>query len=84
MEQSIIDMILNKETIFFALFMYLFWAQQQEKKDQNSFLLKQQDILSDLTGSYEKIAQNQEKLTERIEKIEEKMDVKGADKDEQI
>lgn len=70
MEQSVIDMILNKETVFFALFLYLFWAQQQEKKEQNSFILKQQDILADLTSSYEKLATSQEKLTERIEKIE--------------
>lgn len=38
---------------------------------------KQQDILADLTKSYEKLAQNQEKLTERIEKIEVIVDKRG-------
>lgn len=70
MEQIILDMLATKETVFFALFLYLFLVQQHEKKVQSTFLQKQQDILSDLTKSYEKLAQNQEKLTERIEKIE--------------
>ena len=70
MEQGILDMLLNKEAVFFSLFLYLFWMQLNEKKDQNAFLLKQQDILGDLTKSFEKLANNQEKLTERIEKIE--------------
>jgi len=77
MEQGILELLLNKETVFFALFLWLLWTQQQEKKSQNDFILKQQEILSDLSGSlgdlgnsFEKMAQNQEKLTERIEKIE--------------
>lgn len=70
MEQAIFDMIFSKETIFFALFLYLFWVQTEEKKSQNVFILKQQGILEDLTQSYGKIADNQERLTERIEKIE--------------
>ena len=77
MEASIIEVLFNKETVFFALFLWLLWTQQQEKKSQNDFILKQQEILSDLSGSlgdlgnsFEKMAQNQEKLTERIEKIE--------------
>lgn len=82
MEKTIIDLLLNKETVFFALFLYLLWVQQQEKKSQNTFILKQQDILSDLGGSFEKMADNQEKLTERIEKIEinvTKLEEKGRD-----
>jgi hypothetical protein len=77
MEQTFIEMLLTKETVFFVLFLYLFWIQQQEKKSQNEFITKQQDILNDmkdsltdLTGSFEKMADNQEKLTQRIEKIE--------------
>lgn len=70
MEQGIMDILLNKETVFFALFLWLLWVQQQEKRNQNDFILKQQDILGDLTGSFEKLATNQEKLTERIERIE--------------
>lgn len=77
MEQAILDILVNKETVFFALFLYLFLMQQQEKKEQNAFLQKQQDILTDLTKSYEKLAQNQEKLTERIEKIEVIVDKRG-------
>lgn len=73
MEQGILDVLFTKETVFFGLFLYLFYIQQTEKKQQNEFITKQQDILSDLTGSYEKLAHNQEKLTERIEKIETKI-----------
>lgn len=81
MEQAIFDMLLGKETIFFALFLYLFWVQLQEKKSQNVFILKQQGILEDLTHSYGKIAENQERLTERIEKIETHIGtVRGDDK----
>jgi Tfp pilus assembly protein PilN len=77
MEQGIMDMLFNRETVFFALFLYLFYTQLQEKKEQNTFLLKQQGILSDLTNSFEKMAQNQEKLTERIERIEITLDKNG-------
>lgn len=77
MEQAFLDVLVNKETVFFGLFMYLFWAQQQEKREQSAFLQKQQEILADLTKSYEKLAQNQEKLTERIEKIEVIVDKRG-------
>lgn len=70
LEETIFKLLVNKETVFFALFLYLLWTQQQEKKEQNAFLLKQQDILADLTGSFEKLATSQEKLTQRIEKIE--------------
>jgi len=77
MEQSIFDLLFTKETVFFALFLWLLWVQQQEKKGQNDFILKQQEILGDLSNSlgdlgssFEKMAQNQEKLTGRIEKIE--------------
>lgn len=77
MEQAILDILVNKETVFFALFLYLFLVQQQEKKEQSAFLQKQQDILADLTKSYEKLAHNQEKLTERIEKIEVIVDERG-------
>lgn len=77
MDQIILDTLLNKETVFFALFLYLFYTQQQEKKSQNTFILKQQDILggmkdslTDLSLSFERLTDNQEKLTERIEKIE--------------
>ena len=68
--ESIFDMFLTKETIFLALFLWMLWVQQQEKKAQNDFILKQQDILSDLSTSVDRMATNQEKLTERIEKIE--------------
>ena len=77
MLEALIQAFLTKETIFLGLFLWLFWTQQQEKKEQNGFLLKQQDILgelstslSELGDSFEKMAANQEKLTERIEKIE--------------
>lgn len=78
-QQSIFDLIFQKETIFLGLFLYLLWVQQQEKKGQNDFILKQQDILSDLTGSFEKLATNQEKLTGRIELIEVKINTKEVD-----
>jgi hypothetical protein len=88
-EQSIVDLLLNKETVFFALFLYLFYAQQQEKKDQNTFILKQQEILGqlsesvgDLGTSFEKMADNQEKLTGRIEKIEVNVENILQEKDE--
>ena len=74
MEQSIMDILFTKETVFFGLFLYLLWVQQQEKKSQNGFIVKQQDILGELTSSFEKLATNQEKLTERIEKIEVTLD----------
>lgn len=70
MEQGIIEVLFNKETVFFALFLWLLWEQQKEKKSQNQFILEQQGILSNLTGSFEKLADNQEKLTGRIERIE--------------
>lgn len=86
MESEIVKVLFNQETIFFGLFLYLFWTQQQEKKGQNAFLLKQQDILGemanslkDLKNSFGKLAENQEKLTERIEKIETKV---GGDNNE--
>ena len=77
MEQQLLEVFLNKETVFFGLFLYLFWLQQQEKKNLNDFLSKQQAILSDLTNSYEKMANNQERLTTRIEAIEDRMKMKG-------
>lgn len=70
MDTAISTLLFNKDTIFFGLFLYLLYIQQHEKKDQNSFIVKQQTILTDLTASFEKLAQNQEKLTERIERIE--------------
>lgn len=70
MEAGILEMLFTKETVFLALFLYLFYIQLTEKKEQNQFLLKQQSILNKLTTSFEKLAHNQEKLTERIEKIE--------------
>lgn len=73
MEQQLIELLINKETVFFGLFLYLFWQQQQEKRSLNSFLTKQQTILGDLTKSYEKMADNQERLTTRIEAIEDKI-----------
>lgn len=79
-DQQIIDLIFNKETVFFGLFLYLFWVQQREKEKQNDFILKQQGILGDLTSSYEKLAQNQEKLTSRIERIEFTLERKWDDK----
>jgi hypothetical protein len=81
-EQSIFDLILNKDTIFLGLFLYLLWVQQQEKKSQNDFILKQQDILGNLTGSFEKLADNQEKLTGRIERIEITLEKKWEGEDE--
>lgn len=87
-EASILEVLLNKETIFFGLFLYLFWSQQQEKKSQNSFILEQQNILSDLSNSYgnltnsfDKMVQNQEKLTGRVEKIEVVINRKGDEND---
>lgn len=82
MEQLFTDLLLNKETVFFALFLYLFYIQQKEKKDQNDFLLRQQDILKDLGSSFEKLATNQEMLTDRIEKIEVNLKTLGGNKDE--
>lgn len=70
MEQEIVNLLFSKETVFFALFLYLFWVQQQEKKEQNSFIKEQQNILGSLTDSFEKLSDNQERLTTRIEKIE--------------
>lgn len=70
MEAGVIEMLLNKETVFFALFLYLFWSQQKEKKEQNIFILRQQDILSELTESFKKLSNSQEVLTERVERIE--------------
>jgi hypothetical protein len=82
MEQSIVELFFTKETIFFGLFLYLFWVQQQEKKDQNSFLLRQQQILADLTTSLEKLTLNQEKLAERIERIEFHVEMNSKQKEE--
>jgi hypothetical protein len=72
--EALINALMTKETVFFCLFVYLLYIQQQEKKSQNDFLLKQQDILGELTSSFEKLATNQEKLTERIERIEVTLD----------
>lgn len=85
MDEVILNLLANKETVFFALFLYLFYAQQQEKKEQTKFLNKQQDILNGLNISLEKLASNQEKLTERIERIEINIDVKSKldDKDKE-
>jgi len=69
-EAGIIELLLNKEAVFFALFLYLFWNQQKEKKEQNIFILRQQDILGELTESFKKLSNSQEVLTERVEKIE--------------
>lgn len=77
MDEVILNLLANKETVFFALFLYLFYTQQQEKKEQTKFLNKQQDILNGLNISLEKLASNQEKLTERIERIEINIDVKS-------
>lgn len=77
MDEVILNLLANKETVFFALFLYLFYAQQQEKKEQTKFLNKQQNILNGLNISLEKLAFNQEKLTERIERIEVNIDVKS-------
>ncbi|HLO11495.1 MAG TPA: hypothetical protein VK190_04500 [Pseudoneobacillus sp.] len=79
MEQGILDLIFSRDTVFLGLFLYLFYFQQQEKKEQSTFLVKQQDILSDLTASYERLAQNQEKLTSRIERIEFTLEKKWED-----
>lgn len=80
LEQGILDILFNRETVFFALFLYLFYTQLHEKKEQNTFILKQQGILNDLTNSFEKMAQNQEKLTERIERIEITLEKKSEGK----
>lgn len=77
MNETILNMLANKETVFFALFLYLFWTQQQEKKEQTKFINRQQDILNGLNNSLEKLTSNQEKLTERIERIEVNIDVKS-------
>lgn len=83
MEQTLLDMLFQKETVFFALFLYLFWVQQQDKKEQSSFIKQQQNILGDLANSlhelrnsFSKLADNQEKLTNRIENIEIKLNEK--------
>ncbi len=61
-----IEMIFNQETVFFALFLFLFWKQQQEKDKQNVFINKQQEVLNG-------IAVTLEKMNNRIESIEDNM-----------
>lgn len=64
---QVLEMLFNQDTVFFALFLFLFWKQQQEKDKQNTFINKQQEVLAG-------IAVTLEKMNDRIESIENHMD----------
>ena len=77
MEQQLFDLIFQKETIFFGLFLFLFWEQrkdakkQQERADKRDaenkdFIQKQQELLSDLTRSIESIDEDLKEIKHQI------------------
>ncbi|MEH7464585.1 hypothetical protein V7166_21750 [Bacillus thuringiensis] len=85
--EQLLEMIMNKETVFFGLFLYGYYLQQKDKleqrelinhhagviAEQQTFITKQQEVLKDIQGSVCEMSKNQEKITERLEHIERKL-----------
>lgn len=77
MEQQIFDIFFQKETIFLALFLFLFWEQRKEFKNERAradkqntenknFILEQQKLLADLTRSIESIDEDLKEIKYKI------------------
>lgn len=77
MEQQIFDIFFQKETIFLALFLFLFWEQRKEFKNERAradkqntenknFILEQQKLLADLTRSIENIDEDLKEIKYKI------------------
>ncbi|PEA53443.1 hypothetical protein CON64_18550 [Bacillus pseudomycoides] len=85
--EQVLEMIMNKETVFFGLFLYGYYLQQKDKleqrelinhhagviAEQQTFISKQQEVLKDIKDSVFDMAKNQEKITDRLEHIEKKL-----------
>lgn len=72
--EPIIKHLFTKETAFFGLFLLSYVMQYRDKNILQAFIMKQQDVLADLTDSVKDIARTQEKQHERIERMEENLD----------
>lgn len=70
--------IFGKETVFFGLFLWMFWKQQKEKDKQNEFILQQQQILQELSNSIKDISASQNKIADRLDVIETHVDIKSV------
>jgi len=80
MINAVLNSILNKETVFFGLFLLGYYLQNKDKNDlketnfkQQEFITEQQDVLKDITREVGNIAKAQEKHGERLERIEAKL-----------
>lgn len=68
--------ILGQESIFLSLFLYMLWQMLQDKKKQQDLMTMQAEALQDLTSSFEKLTDNQERITNRLDDIEAKIENK--------
>lgn len=71
-EQAVSN-LMNKETVFFGLFLVGYYLQIQDKREQKGFIKEQQKVLIRLTRSVEKIEQKSEKQDSRLDRIENKL-----------
>lgn len=71
-EQAVSN-LMNKETVFFGLFLVGYYLQIQDKREQKGFIKEQQKVLIRLTRSVEKIEQRSEKQDSRLDRIENKL-----------
>lgn len=72
--EKAISVLFTKETAFFGLFIVSYYLLFTDKVKLQEFLIKQQDVLKDLTHSVQDIAKTQEKQHERIERMEDNLD----------
>ncbi|PHB23094.1 hypothetical protein COE80_19470 [Bacillus pseudomycoides] len=77
---TVLNSILNKETVFFGLFLVGYYMQYKDKLDlkdttrkQQEFMEAQQDVLKDITREVGNIAKAQERDSVRLERIESKI-----------
>ena len=75
--QQLTDLILSQESVFFALFIYGYYSQQQDKLYQRDFIERQQKTLTCLTKNVERIAKNQEHMTEELTFLKNHIQTKG-------
>lgn len=72
--EKAVSIMFTKETAFFGLFIVSYYLMFTDKVKLQEFLIRQQDVLSDLTHSVQDIAKTQEKQHERIERMEDNLD----------
>lgn len=72
--EKAVGILLTKETAFFGLFLVSFYLLWKDKSVLQSFIIKQQGVLADLTSAVQDIAKTQDKQHERIERMEDNLD----------